>query len=105
MSEVELSAKVPMAVYCNVSVSTMVQLSGSISIDKSAGPTTVMLVVSEASPSAAVIVVVPSDIPSASPSEPAELLIVATPVLLEDHVTKSVTSPFVESVYVAVAVY
>jgi hypothetical protein len=55
--------------------------------DTSATPVTLILVLPEALPSVAVMVLLPAATEVARPIEPVALLMVATPVLEEDHVT------------------
>src|SRR5688572_12486877 len=101
---VEASVYVPVAVNCRVVPFALLGLAGVTEIETSVAAVTVSVVESEIAPDVAVIVVVPSELELARPSEPTAFEIVATPSSADDHVTESVTSCVEVSVYVPVAV-
>ena len=94
----------PVAVNCWVVPFAMLGSAGVTSIETSVAAVTVRLVEPEIAPDVAVIVVVPTALPLASPSEPTAFEIVATPSSEDDHVTESVRSCVEVSVNVPVAV-
>ena len=101
---VELSEYVPVAVNCRVVPSTTLGLAGVTAMETSVAAVTVSVVDPETPPDVAVIVVVPAATGVANPSEPAALLIVATPVVDELQVTVVVRFCVVPSENVPVAV-
>ena len=103
-SWVVASVYVPVAVNCCVVPFAMLGSAGVTAIDTSAAALTVNVVVPEIKPDVAVIVVEPSALALARPSEPRAFEIVATTSSDEDHVTAEVRSWVEASVYVPVAV-
>ena len=95
------SLKVPVAVYCCVAPLRIEVLAGVTANDTSTGGVTVSPVEPLTVPSVAVMVVPPVAAPFATPL----LLIAATAVVLELHVTELLTSWLVPSLNVPVAVY
>jgi hypothetical protein len=92
MSYVEPSLYVPTAISCRVLSFGMLGFAGVIAIDTSVTFVTVKSVAPEVPPRVAVIVVVPTARGVASPSVEILLLMVATLVSLELHVTVVVKS-------------
>src|SRR6266436_3898499 len=101
---VVLSLKVPVAVNCRVVPFAILGVVGvTVIVDRFAA-VTVSVVLPETPPKVAVIVVVPAATDVARPCDPPALLIVATAVLDELHVTWVVRSCVVLSLKVPVAV-
>ena len=97
-SWVVASVKSPVAVNCCVVPFAMVGSAGVTSMDTSVADVTVKVVDPEMAPDVAVIVVVPTALEVARPSEPGAIEIVATASSDEDHVTDAVRSCVVASV-------
>ena len=89
---VEASVKVPMAVNCCVVPFARLGSAGVTSMETRVAAVAVRVVEPEIDPEVAVIVVTPTVLELASPSEPTAFEIVATPSLEEDHVTAAVRS-------------
>jgi len=89
---VVLSEYVPVAVNCCVVPGAMLGLVGSTAMDTSVAEVAVSEVASDMLPEVAVIVVEPAATEVANPLEPAALLMAATAVVEELHVTVVVTS-------------
>ena len=104
ISCVLLSEKVPVAANCSVVLRAMPGLVGVTAMDTSVAELTVRVVKPEMRPEAAVIVAVPAATGVTCPLEPAALLIVATDVFDELHVTDAVISRVLLSEKVPVAV-
>ena len=102
-SRVELSVYVPVAPNCFCVPFAMLWLGGVTSMDTRIAAVTVSLVCPEIESEVARIVVSPTPIPVACPSEPGAFEIVATPSLDDAQVTSEVMSCVELSVYVPVA--
>ncbi len=76
-----------MAVNCSLSPLAMLGLAGVTAIDTSVAAVTVNVVLPEMLPLVAEMVVLPAAAELARPCDPAALLMVATPMLLEAQVT------------------
>jgi len=100
---VELSEKTPVAVNCRVIPFATLGFAGVTPIDTSTAGVTVNVVLPVTPPLLAETVVLPTPVVVAKPFEPAPLLMIAAPVLDEDHVTSAVTSLRLPSVNIAVA--
>lgn len=98
------SEYVPVAVNCLVVPLTIEGLAGVIAIEARVAGVTVSVADFDTLPAVAVIVVVPTATEVASPFDPAALLIVATPTVLEVQVTVLVRFCVDPSEYVPVAV-
>lgn len=103
MTEVVASVYVPVATNCCVDPYVTLGVDGVTAIETKAAALTVNPVFPEIPPNVAVMVGVPVVKVLSSPFDPLTLLIVATPVLEEVHVTCVVNICVVESVYVPVA--
>jgi hypothetical protein len=106
ISCVELSVNVPMAMNCWSFPSTMLGFTGVTVIEESTAGVTVRVTggIEVMLVNVARMVVVPIPMAVANPREPAALLIVATPMLDEDHVATVVKFCVLESANVPVAV-
>ena len=91
------SVNIPVAINCCVVPLAILGLTGVTSMETSAAAVTVNVVLPEMSPDVAVIVVVPTVNPEASPFKPTALLMFATAVFEEVQVTDDVISIFVLS--------
>ena len=98
----EPSAKAPVAVNCRFEPATALGLAGVMAMDT--GPFTVTMVVPETPARLAMMVAEPRAVAEANPFDPETLLMVATPVFSEDHLTEAVISCVEPSENVPVAV-